>query len=767
MKWLPRLALLAVVAAFGACNDSSGGGPAAVTPSEPGAPPVSILAKGGNGLGYDDVNDRPGGGQGGRVEIWNSDGTGIHMLKSGAVNLPLAIPDVVPDLGSNPRTIDKDTAITPSYDGILDNGSIVGDDGMTPATGLWVKPGATLTLNANRDEYPYYPGWEDSYGYLYNSVELRLSTALYVEGTIKVGRQVYIPYYWVGGYTYGTQTLDDACELVVMATNIVVASTGAIDARGADDSMTDLDEIGGRGGRLVLHGYGTIINKGTIDTSGGAGFDGGEPGLAHVFSLEYGVFNAGTIRANGGNGSGDHGANADFDDTEVTILLSGGHFGPVNTGTLTARGGNGVDQGGRGGNVVLVTDFFGFNGYAPYEFVASTGTIDVSGGNSFNGHRVRSGGAGGEIYLTGDVFRVSGELIARGGACGIDSRYGSIMGVGGRGGSVTIGSRFSEGPSPTKPAGDKALMGPAIPEEPPANPYGDSAVGANIDVSGGDGPVGHVAGEVYIETFLSAAVVGPCSELYLVNYDRIDVSGGDEHVNNSTNLNAGNGGTIVVMNSNTYRLPDLERHVGLVENEVSLIARGGLNATDSGNGGYGGAVALHSACDFLGCSLNNSGLIDASGGDGQYGGGDAGSLDFDGDSVALICAGPITNSGEIVASGGSGYMYNAGNCGNGGALYLRGDSVNNTGNLTANGGNNVNKNGGSGGYIELTAYAEKTATSGNLNARGGDGRNGGYGGTILISSDAPPSTVGGTQSVAGGVGNPGTNGTDGTIMIDP
>jgi hypothetical protein len=817
-KWL---ALLALPVAACSSNNDSGPAPAVDTGgTTPAAPAVSIVAKGGASRS---TSGDYAGGHGGEVTIWNYDGTGIHILKTGAVNAFIEIPDTLPDLGANPRTIDADTTLTPSSGSFfMPPGYLLGDDGMTPATGLWVKPGVTLTLNANVYEEDYYLPWSDS-GNGYHAVFLRCDYgAVLVEGAIRVPRKTFVPY---NSYDL-PYTWDASCDLFVYTGNFVVSSTGSIDLKGAPDSLTDRDsdlgipERGGNGGHLEVVAEGSIVNKGTIETSGGSGPSGGDAGHVYLFSYGYGVYNSGTIRADGADGSELLGGNGYRDPSEYfnifdyinydkpsakpagkagkvlqygveepTILLLAGTVGAVNTGTLTARGGVGYFRGGRGGTVVIGSELVAGKalagpGIVSYPAVASSGDIDVSGGNSLFGFGAwNTGGAGGSIHIIGEIYRVAGSLVARGG-----STTGS---TGGRGGEVIIG--------PNPYGRTKALAASSA----TANPYGDNAVGAAIDVTGGDSGVfdafdnnGGPGGYVYIESNLEAPE--PCAELYLVNYERIDVSGGDGEID------GGDGGRLWIVNGwNTIEKAALQGpgidttvHDGLLENEVAIVARGGNGKLT--NGGEAGDVMIENTSVYDNRALVNSGDIDARGGDGGTNGGDGE------DSVYLYSNRDLTNTGAIDVSGGAGY-YQAGGSGgrlslqceaalvNGGSLASNGGlieyaygglggsggsislyagatgTIASTGPLSAAGGPCNGNTGGNGGEIDL--YALSVSTSGSLDATGGDGGAdydgslGGAGGSISVTSLQPSSTVDGTPDVSGGAGS-GSDGVGGSVWID-
>src|SRR5262245_6617021 len=150
------LLLLTAVAIVPACGGSSGGGKAPAPAPTPTAFDGAVL-----------LNDTPGtatfkslggkgsvgaGGSGGICRVAGLSASDTQVLKTGAINTAFIMPSATPPLGSNPLTISANTtldvpggALTPGLTTVL------GDNGTTTATGLWVKPGVTLTLGPNWD----------------------------------------------------------------------------------------------------------------------------------------------------------------------------------------------------------------------------------------------------------------------------------------------------------------------------------------------------------------------------------------------------------------------------------------------------------------------------------------------------------------------------------------------------------------------------------------------------------------------------------------
>jgi hypothetical protein len=759
MKWFVRFALLAAAAILPACHEHAENGAAPIT--------INILAKGGEGK----VNS---GNLGGRIIVYNESGTGVRILKSGAVSASVDVPDVVPDLGLNPRTVASDTLLVTN-----ESNQIIGDDGMNIATGLWIKPGATARM-ASACERMYFEG------------------GVFIEGAIESAISMDEPGHIIRN------------NLDIYAANLVVTKSGKINASGLDAN----DETGGNSEGFHAEIWGTIINKGAINASGGVGILGGNGGTVDLISFGYGVYNTGSIIADGGQGA--DGSSGVFGGSGGHIRLFGNTVGAFNMGSLSAVGGNSAEVGGHGGTVDLSSGGGILKQSAPQALlqppimmtggiVTNAGTIDVSGGNG-----VDLGGNAGDIGIDGSVYRVAGALLARGGQGGTmaggDRRKAEPMEgtMGGQGGGIFIG--------PQSGGLGKTLNASGVGVD-PNNPAGDCAVGAQIDVSGGAADNGNVAGEViilksdrYYYDYPDGynVVYTPNTPLYLLNYASIDASGGDgkENGGNAGDVGIANG---VVWDYSDYIYDDIDKpskpasarlqpgYAGVdpslvdaaVINEVALTARGGKGVL--GHGGYNvNAIQLINNAGYANNVVLNSGAIDMSGGEGKiYGGGminkanpaKAKALlgpdpDTDVLGVYIFSQGDVTNSAPITTSGGDSTG------GDGGyALPIFIDSygqVSNTATLTANGGNSsmvgttdeddmpIEFFGGGGGSIVV--FGLKVRTTGSLIAKGGNattGNWGGQGGYIEVASGETPSETH-TLSVDGGT----PNGALGEIWVD-
>ncbi|ACL66549.1 PE-PGRS family protein [Anaeromyxobacter dehalogenans 2CP-1] len=360
---------LACALALAACSSGGGDGPSAATPA--------VSARGGTGRTST-------GGGGGAFIVSVTPGGGVS-LRPGVAPPALAIPIVpAPDLGANPRTLSSDATL-------LAAGPILGDDGASPATGLWVKAGATLTLDPDGSAVAY----------------------LLVDGAIRVDGTV-------------VTTLYDASQstatISLRAAALHVSASGRIDGTPPDSAGDGL----GSGG-VTVRTSGAIVNAGAILARGGRGTSGGHAGELDLGASDGPLVNTGVIDGSGGEGTDGAGGSA------IAASLWGiwGEAGTCdahNLGRIVARGGNGARGGGDGGYVYLsgcaVGDTF------------SAGELDASGGAAtVDG----PGGAAAGTALEASDGRalVAGVLRARGGR--------AANGPGGAGGSVAVLATGSTG----------------------------------------------------------------------------------------------------------------------------------------------------------------------------------------------------------------------------------------------------------------------------------------------------------------------------------
>jgi hypothetical protein len=272
-----------------------------------GAGTLGIDTSGGEGLNGD-------GGYAGRFVISAYASGDIMVLPNGWIDTSFEVPTAPIELGDNVRTIAADETIRP--DEVTRR--LIGDDGLTEATGLHVLPGVVLTLLPNSDR--------GNDGTL-DEARVRFDDGVLIEGTIVLGEvetllaQVALP--------------DATAALDIDAANIVITATGVIETHGRAGGA---GQDGADGGEVDLRADGTLINQGAILTYGGDGANGGAGGRCDLSSDAYRIFNTGPISTYGGTGlvgEGGQGGRIDIDSNEV-----GG--GISNSGDLDSSGGNGA-----------------------------------------------------------------------------------------------------------------------------------------------------------------------------------------------------------------------------------------------------------------------------------------------------------------------------------------------------------------------------------------------------------------------------------------
>jgi len=210
---------------------------------------------------------------------------------------------------------------------------------------------------------------------------------------------------------------------------------------------------------------------------------------------------------------------------------------------------------------------------------------------------------------------------------------------------------------------------------------------------------------------------------------------------------------------------------GEAYNTGAFTSYGADNA--SGNAGDGGDIVVQTSAPALGGQFENMGRMDSHGGNATGSVGTGGSA---GD-ISLIPYLALWNSGNLIATGGQGAVGG----GSGGDIliagYYRGELLN-TGGLYSNGGATLTGTAGAAGSIDLEAWGADLATSGEIQAFGGNGvqpgATGGIGGFIyfyVTDSDdtfesAPLNVPAGDLMVTGNIQAPGgtamgANGTGG------
>ncbi len=607
---------------------------------------------------------------------------------------------------------------------------------------LHVQSGATLTLGLNIDDNGLDGDGSDSTGQ--DMVSVSFSGDVLMEGTIQPALLN------SAAGTPDSTHPGDSGSLELWAHNIFITSTGQVLARGGDSST----DRGGHGGAIYLganrspSGGGFLKNEGLVDASGGdttaLGYDGGNAGVV-LFDSGGKLVNTGQVLANGGQGDkGGLGANIGIN--------ARSHL--YNLADLSAVGGLGINgTGGSGGSVEL---------YSNRGEVCNEGDLSAWGGTGTTG-----GGGGGSIYLLNDYgshIRSSGVLNASGGDATTD-------GFGGSGGSVFVGdysgpfeivgaiyARGGMANGTSNYGGDGGDFEIEIDDDydyyhEEELPVLDVKVAADIDLSGGDGDFGGDGGYIYVSQDAGDNVEPPVGDVVFYGVASVSLDGGS-----SIGGNGGSGGSFEIDTEDPYAR-GIDFPTGAITVEVAIYARGGAANAATGIGGSGGSLDWEAEGEaYVGTTvLESSGTVDISGGSGDIGG--------SGGSVFFYAHDGLENSGSITARGGDGTT--TGGSGGTVELYATYDAVN-TGTIDISAGGGTEGNGGAGDYAGLASGYQST-NSGSVYVKGGIGNSatgiGGNGGVIdLFSQFEPTSNTATILSVVGGLAN--TPGTNGYILID-
>ncbi len=687
--WMLLMVAVAVIAPGCHRNKSSSGAPAA-----PVLGSATINTSGG-------VGTNGNGGNGGAISIDHNLASPLTVSRYGTFDTTgFVVPTGSVELGANARTFMTPGAatLTPT----VGSTAILGDDGLTPATGLRVGPGVTLTIDTN------FPG-----AGVRNLVSLIFTHAVIIEGSIIAER--------ADQAVAGDELSTSRSNLTIACSNVVMATGSLIDTSGVDDVANP----GGAGGDITFSPTGTVVLRGAIDTRGGDGTVGGAGGFCQILA-GGGFYHFGTVTLDGGTGSTGAGGNGGG-----VNWTAGQIFQPVpmiNTGTFTGRGGGGATGGGAGAD----TTGTAFPGICYVEnsgagLYVNTGSFDFSGGDctgtNGNGGSVISQLVWGNNYGVGPTteVRTMGTITGRGG------RGGSVSGNGGNGPIVRIRAIINGGV-----AGQDNLRGFFCGTTIDAR--GGDALGTSATSAGGNG------GPVIIDT----PVIGGTNSaqpgqapVQIVGYLSFTTSGGA--ATDPANGNGGNAGGVTILN-NQQNDPQLVPWIASIHNDVPITAVGG--SSTGGIGGNGGSVTLSTTntatatTGFLDRYVRNEADIDARGGDGALPGGFGGSFTMH-DHVF------VHNTGDFNGNGGAG---NTGGGGQGGTVSLTSyQRVRNEGNLTKNGGASNSGVGGVANAASLTlsaptaAFASRSVfNSGDIAAQGGASTisNGGVAGAVTISTGA-------------------------------
>ncbi|MEW6777797.1 MAG: hypothetical protein AB1405_15980 [Bdellovibrionota bacterium] len=654
--------LIAALALFGAGLSLSACG-------EGGAARVLLLQGG--------VSTAGTGGQGGTFTLIGVTGADMEIRRSGSVNTSFEIPDIRPELGDNPRTVTGNETIDPA---VGDN-VILGDDGLADATGLHVRPGATLTLGLNTDTGGTVTTLE--------ALELAFSNGVFIEG------HLIIPHQDATAQRDGAS--DNGADVNVTAQNIIFAPGAALDLSGDDDAT-----VGGDGGTFAINASGVIVIHRDIDTRGGTGDDGGDGGIISIIAAN-GIYSTGDVSTQGGEGlDGMGGAGGNITGNVSTT-------GPLAVrGRWSSRGGDGTDGGNLGGTVNLIAASL-----SPLVFGVD---LVASGGDGLDAASDAPGAPATAVVLVnaGGSSRIGGRITARGGA-------GEGDGAGASGASLIVShsSGIVLATFPIKPA---------------------LFFGADVDVSGGDGGLSAgTGGTVSMTSVAGLAYVGVDQGVHLVGYGAIDNSCGDGatgalaagsmtiinpplsigSVQYSGDLsiesdllargcdggtgNGGTGGFLTIQNA--------PGGIPVVENFDRKTLLTGLIDLSGGDGDVTGGSAQSPAV-IQDVNVEIRGPIVARGGRGGTGEGGQGA------ALLTIEADDALELSSIDVSGGASDTDDGGDAGD---MILRAPKTTVRGNLTAEGGESTSQTGGDGGTLLVLSTEHPTHGSGRASVAGGAG----------------------------------------------
>lgn len=507
----------------------------------------------------------------------------------------------------------------------------------------------------------------------------------------------------------------------------------------------------------------TVHDKGGLSINAyGANIGGFGAGI--YISSDSVLINRATIDSSGRNGTtGGESGYIEFDASQSIY----------NTATLRSNGG--VGSAGAGGTASANGGIYMYSSSAS---IYNSGELITNGGNGTTG-----GGNGGciDVYGAEDTFAGnvinSGSLSANGGNTTTNGNgsdggtiyfvtYGGSMktsgaitanggtgfganSVGGSGGSLEISSYKGKDYKYT----EEIAPGPM-------------QVTGNISLKGGSGAHGGSGGHIKAENHYSSDDFKPTGTIEFIGYNGspgINLNGGDGTKGGS------NGGDFFAYTEDA-NLGGMDQPTGSITNDVSIVAKGGAS-TVSGNGGHGGHVEMEAEGNAYVTStkLINSGLLDVSGGNGVDNGGSSGGIYFYGHDLTQNTGAITANGGNASATTGTG-----GRGADDNIEIISSYDILNTGFITANGGTGTGTNASGGDSHFISIYAGNKATnSGNIYGNGGNaigtGTNGDGGIVDLFSEKAVTVNTAALISVVKGGGGSGIGPpapTNGHIYID-
>ncbi|MDH5258354.1 MAG: hypothetical protein OEX07_10105, partial [Gammaproteobacteria bacterium] len=459
---------------------------------------------------------------------------------------------------------------------------------------------------------------------------------------------------------------------------------------------------GGMAASIKLTTVGALENTAAIDASGGDTVDpAADGGVAAQISLktELGhLYNDGVLSAVGGDGKV-NGANAN----SIFLTVTSDWLGSVkNSGAINTSGGMGeTGNGGHAGSITL---------RSIGDDLINSGSLTANGGDAADGF---NGGNAGNISFSsqwgkfetppGNII-VSGNLAAKGG-----DASGALGGVGGDGGIIGFAGNDAYEYQ------HKQLLGLwGYTDISAKGGTGESpGAGANVTLLI-DNP-----GNVYPNNWEWSSLGS------IINEADINTSGASSSAADLAGAFRGGAGGDVSMRIDSNVLGD-----------TSTLMNSGSIVTASGNNQNSNATANSGDVELIGPAITNTASIDTSAGDdtsvanaalaseptpvaalGNARGNHAGSIQM------LAEGGALLNSGALLSSGGNAEEIG----GNAGPISLLAETLNNTGDLTANGGNSTvltltTSKGGNAQFISLKSKVSgQMANSSTLSNQAGAG----------------------------------------------
>ncbi len=394
-----------------------------------------------------------------------------------------------------------------------------------------------------------------------------------------------------GGHAGGNGAVISLYENVDSALGITLL--GNATSRGGKGTG---NAAGGRAGFVVLQTYRFIVQRGTLDVSGGDGASGGYAGLVNLQATGGGVDAAGTILQRGGSAlAAGCGAGECLGRSGGQLEIFGAAGDASFTGSWIGTGGQSVGTAGGGGGSVRIRTGDSSRGAA--------GNVRVSASLDARGGAGPTGGNGGTVTVEVATKVPNGQHVELRGYDGFDLTGGSGTTGGGDGGPIDWANGATDS---TNESGSVLAHVPVI------------ARGGNATASGAGGSGGA------LRVSAGPAVAPPRSSQAFVAAATIDVSGG-------TGITGGGASGAIVASAR-------ER----IDVHAAITAKGGDGKGATATGGACGGFTFSSAKVTAKTPL----VCGGGSGNGAAGG--------NGGSVTITSSQPPSSTAGVSAPGGAG-----------------------------------------------------------------------------------------------------------------